>query len=90
MEDLIKRRVVLSVENEQIGDGYFGAEVAKTLREIASMIDAGTAGRHANEAYRGVRGTLVLMSADDVTAVCIPYRAPGSPCLLAGYVPDSA
>ena len=33
MEDLIKRRVVLSVENEQIGDGYFSAEVAKTLRE---------------------------------------------------------
>lgn len=89
MDELVKRRVVLSIENDQIGDGAFCSEVAKTLREIADIIDAGTAGRHANEAYRGERGTLALMSADDVTAVCIPYRAPGSPCLLAGYVPDS-
>lgn len=90
MDELVKRRVVLSIENDQIGDGAFCSEVSKTLREIADMIDAGSAGRHDKESYRGDRGTLVLMSADDVTAVCIPYREPGNPRLLAGYVPDSA
>lgn len=90
MDEFLRRRVIVTVENSQIGDGLFAPIVAATLRELANMIEMNEAGRHEREVYRRADGTLATMSSEDVTGVCIPYREPGSQCLLAGYVPDSA
>lgn len=52
-----KRILVLYLENEEIGDGFFATEVALTLREYADMIDAGKASRNGCEIQEGARGT---------------------------------
>lgn len=90
MDEFLKRRVVVTVENGPIVDGLFAPIVAATLRELADLIEAGKAGRNAHEIYLRADGTLAIMSSEDVRGVCIPYRETDSQCLLAGYVPDSA
>ena len=56
-----KRVVVLYLENATIGDGLFAPEIARTLREYAGMIDAGTAGCYPWEVSEGERGTRLTM-----------------------------
>lgn len=82
MEEFQRRKVTIDIESDGIGDRAFSPEVAKTLREIADLMDRGEAGRHAKEVYLGARGTLAVITAADVAGVCIPYRAPGSRPLL--------
>lgn len=87
MDEFLRRRVTVSVENDKIGDGLFAPIVAATLCELADMIDRGDAGKSERELYQRDDGTLATVQSEDVTGVCIPYREPGSQRLLAGYVP---
>lgn len=90
MDEFVRRRITVSIENDQIGEGLFAPIVAATLRELADMIDRDEAGRGGREVYLRDGGTLAVVTSEDLTAVCIPYRKPGEQRLLAGYVPDSA
>lgn len=87
-EELIRRRIVVAIENDVIEDGYFTPEVAKTLRAIADLIDADLAGRNTCEVYRSPAGTRATMTAENITGVCIPYREQDGPLLAASYVPE--
>lgn len=72
----IRRRLVVTVENDSIGEGLFVPEVSKVLRELADAMDAGEAGKESSEAYLFPCGTLVTVMADDVNAVCIRGQRP--------------
>lgn len=90
LDEFQRRRVTITIENDEIGDGVFSPVVAATLRELAYMIDNGQAGRLGRECYLREDGTLAVITADDVTGVCIPIREQGGQRLVVGYVPDSA
>lgn len=88
MDEFLKRRVVVIIENDQIGGGLFAPIVAATLHELADMIDRDNAGRNEREVYRREDGTVAWIASEDATGVCIPYRETGRTCLVAEYVPD--
>lgn len=55
------RITTLVLQSEVIGDGDFSLEVAKTLREIATMIETGRACRTESDVYRRPRGTIATI-----------------------------
>ena len=89
MDQFVKRRVSITIEEEREGDHQeFAPVVAKVLRELADLTDSGCAGKTAREVYcrNGVIATIVE---DDITGVCIPYRDSGVKGLRFEYVEDA-
>ena len=89
MDQFVKRRVSITIEEEREGDHQeFAPVVARVLRELADLTDSGCAGKTAREVYcrNGVIATIVE---DDITGVCIPYRDSGVKGLRFQYVKDA-
>lgn len=84
-----KRIVVLYLENEEIGDGFFATEVALTLREYADMIDAGTASRNGCEIQEGARGTRLTAIGVAWNGERIPIESPDLQLPPAGVQTES-
>lgn len=82
----MRRRVVVAIENDSIGEGLFVTEVSKTLRVLADLMEAGKAGNEGSEAYL-LGGTLVTLKADDINAVSIHGQTPDTQSLAAFHEP---
>lgn len=87
--EFMRRKIVIALENDQIGDGLFVPEVAHTLRALADLMDRDKAGRNGCEVYRSPGGTLAMVTAENVIAVCIPYQETGT-LLQASFVPQES
>lgn len=66
------RACSIHMENETIGDGYFAAEIAKSLREYADMIEKNEAGFDAAEWFVSKGGTRVFLLAGAWSGQKIP------------------
>lgn len=74
-----KNIAALYIENDEIGDGFFAPEVARTLREYADMVDKHIAGRRGCELYEGPRRTRLTIIARSWYEQQILRQTPGSP-----------
>lgn len=90
MDEFQRRKITIDIESDAIGDRYFTPELARTLREIADLMEKDEAGRFEREVYRGPSGTLAVITATDVCGVCIPYRLDGIQCLPGGQQREKA
>ena len=61
MRNIIARRSVMIFENDKIGDGYWSPHVAKTLRDLADLVDAKCGLYGGIECYETSDGTCVTI-----------------------------
>ncbi len=75
----IKRVMMLCLENDLIGDGWYALEVAQTLREFADSIECYRAGRRTCELFVSSRGTRVTTIAGMFEGEPKPTAGPPEP-----------
>jgi hypothetical protein len=76
MTEIIARRLVMFIENDTIGDGYWNPTIVKSLREYANLVEKGKAGHTSPEVYESPNGNKITTISGTWLGELLPYEGP--------------